>query len=223
MAKTASVPTSQPTDLTSIIQALKEQHERMQQQAAYYAAEAERLKTALSVLEEGFLPSSTAPSAPVINGRMTQPTEEQHPSPPVSQPAASVPKQTPTELTSKAATSANSVANSASETPDQTDTATTSKQQARSSETFSLKGHLRPRYSTLGLDEAIVHVLRLAPEPMEAPELVDELYGKNMKRTLRPRAIRILTRHLNQGAKAGRWQQVAPQEEGARPAYTVTH
>lgn len=210
MAKTASTP-AQPTDLASIIQALKEQHERMQQQAAYYATEAERLKTALSVLEEGFaLP--TAVSTPAVNGRTAQEQVQSN-----SQPAEFVLTQTSTKTAPKS-TAADISAPDAS---DQVAPAKSSKKQAQSGETFSLKGNLRPRYSTLGLDEAIVHILKLAPDPMQAAELVDELYGKNMKRVLRPRAVRILTRHLNQGAKDGRWQQVPPEEEGAPPEYTV--
>jgi hypothetical protein len=218
MAKTASTP-APATDLASIIQALKEQHERTQQQAAYYAAEAERLKTALSVLEEGFALTSTAASTPAVNGRMAQKQVQSG-----SQPAESVlnqPSTKPASKSTKRAAKAKAAEAEESEVSTEAAPAKSSKQQAQSGETFSLKGNLRPRYSTLGLDEAIVHILKLAPAPMQASELVDELYGKNMKRVLRPRAIRILTRHLNQGVKDGRWQQGSPEEEGAPPEYTV--
>jgi hypothetical protein len=214
MAKTASTP-APATDLASIIQALKEQHERMQQQAAYYAAEAERLKTALSVLEEGFLPTSTAASAPTVNGRIAQPAQKQ--TQPDTQPAESVLNQSST----KTAVKRKAAEAEELEAPAEAAPAKSSKKQAQSGETFSLKGNLRPRYSALGLNESIVRILQLAPAPLTVSELVDELYGKTMKQMLRPRAARILIRHLNQGVKDGLWQQAAQEEEGAPPTFTV--
>lgn len=189
-----STSTAQPTDLQSVIETLKATLEYCRQQAAHYTEEASRIETALLVLEKGFY----QPEGDVSNGKTVQPQEAAVQADQVAQPSKSVLNQAEAELDEEKFVSQSKQRQSKTK---------------RSSETFSLKDNLRARYIQLDLNDAIAKVLTLAPGPMEVPDLVDELYGRNLKRSLRSRAIAALTRHLNRGAKSGLWQQKAADGE----------
>lgn len=191
-------PPAQLIDLQSVISTLKTTREHYRQQAAHYTAEADRIETALSVLEQDFSqpPVSTtdrngaalqSPKDPQ-ESQAVQPSPDILPHPPLSEPSPSSSDQ----QTSK---------------PKDSD------------EAFSLKDDLRARYLKLDLNEAITKVLSLAPQPAKISNLVDELYGRNLKRTLRSRATAALTRHMNRSAKLGLWYQVA--EEGEPLAFSL--
>lgn len=186
-----STSTARPTDLQSVIETLKATLEHCRQQAAHYTEEASRIETALLVLEKGFY----QPEGDVSNGKTVQ---SQAQAEQAVQPSESVLNQADTELNEEEPASQSKQRQSKTK---------------RSSETFSLKDNLRARYIQLDLNDAIVKVLTLAPNPVEVPDLVDELYGRNLKRSLRSRAIAALTRHLNRGAKSGLWQQKAADGE----------
>ena len=71
-----------------------------------------------------------------------------------------------------------------------------------------------------GLNTAIAAALSKFDGAVEAPDLVDELYGRNLRKAFQPRAIGALTRQLNKGAKDGLWQ-VIEGEAGEAPAFAA--
>ena len=221
-----SLATAAPTDLETVKTAIRSMLD-------YHRQEAQRLETALSVLEQTFPLSAPLSEAGAIAG------EDQNGSAQVSEAKSLVLNQTDAELLSESSNSPTaSQKKSRKPKPTQAKASTPSSEPvepvpveaaapkaaskaAPKATSFSLLKNLRATYQKYDdLNAVIVEALSKFDGAVEAPDLVDELYGRNLKKDFRPRAVGSLTRQLNKGAKAGLWQSVEG-EAGETPAFAA--
>ena len=217
-----SLAPAAPTDLETVKTAIRSMLD-------YHQQEAQRLETALSVLEQTFPLSAPLSEAGAIAG------EDQNGSAQVSEAKSLVLNQIDAELLSESSNSP-----TASQKKSRKSKSTQAKASAPASEpvepapveaaapkaapkatSFSLLKNLRATYQKYDdLNAVIVEALSKFEDAVEIPDLVDELYGRNLKKDFRPRAVGSLTRQLNKGAKAGLWQSVEG-EAGETPAFAA--
>jgi type II secretory pathway component PulJ len=190
-------------DLSTIIQELRQQLAYAQQQSQYYQAQAEKIQTALTVLEQTLQGAAPAPVS-----AQTQPKQ-------ASQSRQKVLNQKAVEQNQSSLNGSAEPAPSTSPTPDPepapAETAKrTPKPKTSKPDTFSLRNHLLARHQRRGLEQSVLALLQESLDPLSIPQLVDALYGANLKRDFRPRAVGMLTRYLNNGAKQGLWSAADP-------------
>jgi hypothetical protein len=211
-----SLATAAPTDLEAVKASIRSMLD-------YHRQEAQRLETALSVLEQTF-PLSEAGVTPGggQNGSV-QATEAQDlvlnqaDAELLPEPAAP-PATTKRESRKAKPAASTSEAEPVEQKPSEV---AIPKAAAPKGESFSLVNRLRATYQKYdGLNTAIAAALSKFDGAVEAPDLVDELYGRNLRKAFQPRAIGALTRQLNKGAKEGLWQ-VIEGEAGEAPAFAA--
>jgi len=217
-----SLATAAPTDLETVKTAIRSMLD-------YHQQEAQRLETALSVLEQTFPLSAPLSEAGAIAGA------DQNGSAQVSEAKNSVLNQTDAKLLSESSNSPTAsqkkprkskptqakASTPASEPVEPAPVEAAAPKAAPKATSFSLLKNLRATYQKYDdLNAVIVEALSKFEDAVEIPDLVDELYGRNLKKDFRPRAVGSLTRQLNKGAKAGLWQSVEG-EAGETPAFAA--